>query len=1022
VAVDAGAGAEPVGGREAIPPWALAAVPLAGLVALLHGVLRRPSVLVVATLAGSGLALVPGGADGGSLTAGDVASVLLVGAVAVMFVREGGRPLLPRRAALLLGAVALAAAVSTVTSVDPAASLPGLLRWLQLFVLLPLAVVVVVRDRVDEIVVGVGVVGVALVQGGVGSVQALTGTGASYGTEEIRAVGTYGADDIMGMATVVSFGLLVALAVAMGHARRGVRIAAGLVALALVVPLLLSVSRGSWIGVLVGAFVIVLLLRRRALVMGVVALAAGGVVLAGLGSGSTDLARPSLVQERAASIVASASGQADRSVGDRYGLWQSAAGIWGDHPVSGIGLRAFPEGRDAHAPLGLSGGSDVQASGERFHREPLLSPHSLYLLVLAEQGILGAVALLALLVVTLVAGLQRAVRCVRGRRSTGREGVASGVAACGVLVFLLVTFVYGDIGGPSSTVIAVGLGLTLWWGLGFRHPAEAVHRASAPSPDPPPPTAIAAPPEPPPGTPSPEPTPEPDPSSRTRTLLVRASILSIALVTFGSLLGLVRDLLVAGLFGATAQTDAFLLGWMVSETAQPLLIEGAMALVFVPAFVRAAASEDPRRALRELVEGSLPVIALVLVVLSALVAVFAPFLVGVLAPGLADPALAATSMRVAALGLVFIGIAGYLSAFLRGHDVFGPPAAVSTAFNVGLIATLVALHQRIGVMAAVLGIVAGTVCMVAVLLPSTWRRLPRPRAIRRPDALVLAAFLPVGAYILLRQGQVYIERFLGSWLAPGSVSHLNYAQKVGQLPATLALLIATVTFPMLARSAAAGHTDRVRARLVSDLHVITAIVLLSAAFLVLFAGPVVDLLLGRGNFTPGDVTATAGILQVYVLGLVGQGVVEVLCRSFFSRDRPSWYPALVMVGGLVVTAVIGALLLGPLGAPGIALSNAAGITVVALLLVPGAGLALDRSSLPGLARSASMLLVPTAGAVAVGLLLAGALEGAPPVRVVLVGGTGMVVAFGVLLLAHERWVPGRSLFGARPAPRSEEVR
>ncbi|WP_328305247.1 lipid II flippase MurJ [Actinomycetospora sp. NBC_00405] len=1022
MAVDAGAGAEPVGGREAIPPWALAAVPLAGLVALLHGVLRRPTVLVVATLAGSGVALVPGGAEGGSLTAGDVASVLLVGAVALMLLRER-RPLVPRRAALLLGAIALAAAVSTVTSVDPAVSLPGLLRWLQLFVLVPVAVVVVIRDRVDEIVVGAGVLGVAVVQGGVGVVQALTGTGASYGTEEVRAVGTYGADDIMGMATVVSFGLLVALAIAVGHARRGLRCAAGVVALALVGPLLLSFSRGSWIGVLVGAFVVVLLSRWRALVMGAVALVAAGVVLAGLGSGPTDLDRPSVVQERAASIVASASGQTDRSVGDRYGLWQSAVGIWEDHPLTGVGLRAFPEARDTHAPLGLSGGSDVQASGERFHREPLLSPHSLYLLVLAEQGVLGAVALVALLLVTLVAGLQRAVRCVRGRRTAGRDGVASGVAACGLLGFLLVTFVYGDIGGPSSTAIAVGLGLTLWWGLGFRHPAEATHRAAAPTPfPPPPPVPPATDPPRPDASPDPPPEPPPDPASRTRTLLVRASILSIALVTFGSLLGLVRDLLVAGLFGATAQTDAFLLGWMVSETAQPLLIEGAMALVFVPAFVRAAASEDPRRALRELVEGSLPVIALVLVVLSALVAIFAPFLVGVLAPGLADPALAATSMRVAALGLVFIGVAGYLSAFLRGHDVFGPPAAVSTAFNVGLIATLVALHQRIGVMAAVLGIVAGTVCMVAVLLPSTWRRLPRPRAIRRPDALVLAAFLPVGAYILLRQGQVYIERFLGSWLAPGSVSHLNYAQKVGQLPATLALLIATVTFPMLARSAAAGRTDRVRARLVSDLHVITAIVLLSAAFLVLFAGPVVDLLLGRGNFTPGDVTATAGILQVYVLGLVGQGVVEVLCRSFFSRDRPSWYPALVMVGGLVVTAVVGALLLGPLGAPGIALSNAAGITVVALLLVPGAGLALDRSSLPGLARSASMLLVPTAGAVAMGLLLAGALEGLPPVRVVLVGGTGMVVAFGVLLLAHERWVPGRSLFGARPAPRSEEVR
>jgi murein biosynthesis integral membrane protein MurJ len=726
-----------------------------------------------------------------------------------------------------------------------------------------------------------------------------------------------------------------------------------------------------------------------------VGLAGALVVLAVVGgTGSAGLGRPSLVQERATSIVTSTSGDADRSVGDRYGLWQAAVGVWADHPVSGVGLRAFPEERDAHAPLALSGGSDVQASGERFHREPLLSPHSLYLLVLSEQGIAGAFALGALLAVALVTGVQRAVRRTRAGFAAGAV-TGGGVAACALLVFLLVTFVYGDIGGPSSTAIAVGLGLALWWGLGPRHPGEP-----------------AAPPR-----ASPERSPR-----RPGDLLVRASILSIALVTFGSLLGLVRDLLVAGLFGATAQTDAFLFGWMVSETAQPLLIEGAMALVFVPAFVRAAAAPDPKQALRDLVEGSLPVISLVLIGISALVALFAPFLVGVLAPGLADPDLAATSMRVAAIGLTFIGVAGYLSAFLRGHDVFGPPAAVSTAFNVGLIATLVALHQRIGVLAAVLGIVVGTVLQVAVLLPSTWRRLPRPRRIRRPDAVVLWAFLPVGAYILLRQGQIYIERYLGSFLAPGSVTHLNYAQKIGQLPATLTLLIAVVTFPMLARSAAAGRTDRVRARLVSDLYVITGLVLLSTAFLALFAGPVVDLLLGRGYFTPDDVSATAGILRVYVLGLAGQGVVEVLCRSFFSRDRPSWYPAVVMVGGLVVTAVVGTLLIGPFGAPGIALANAAGITVVAFLLVPGAGLELGRDSLPRLLRAATLLLLPTAAALAVGLVVGAALDGAPPVLEVLAGGVAMTVAFAVVLVSHERWMPGRPQIGllARRRP-SEEV-
>src|SRR5207244_12287288 len=73
----------------------------------------------------------------------------------------------------------------------------------------------------------------------------------------------------------------------------------------------------------------------------------------------------------------------------RYGLWRAATGMWTDHPITGVGLKNFASFRDEYAPLSVSSGSDVADPVSGFQREPLLSPHNMYLLILSEQGLIG---------------------------------------------------------------------------------------------------------------------------------------------------------------------------------------------------------------------------------------------------------------------------------------------------------------------------------------------------------------------------------------------------------------------------------------------------------------------------------------------------------------------------------------------------------------------------------------------------------------------------------------------------------
>lgn len=489
--------------------------------------------------------------------------------------------------------------------------------------------------------------------------------------------------------------------------------------------------------------------------------------------------------------------------------------------------------------------------------------------------------------------------------------------------------------------------------------------------------------------------------------LAKAALVTAVLTVAGAVLGLGRDLALAHFFGAGSETDAFLVAWTVPEVATTLLIEDGLAFALVPAFSMALARrrstrEDPVRAL---VAATLPRLSLAFAGVGLVLMVKAPHLVALLAPGLPDPRLAVDCTRLTATCALSFGLAGHCSAALRAHRRFVAPAAIYVAYNVGIIGTVLVLDGRGGVRSAALGVAIGGVLMVAVQAPSLWRQLRR-RAVLAPSGTATdeasAARLMSGVLIatvllfaLCRQSQVLIERFFASSLPAGAISHLNYAQKVAQVPMILSLMLCTVTLPVVAQALAEGDVKRARSRVERDLGLASCVVLLGTAVVIGCAPQIIQLLFQRGAFTPADTAATTAVMRVYALGLIGHTLVGALVRSYFSGHRVTWYPLGAMAVGVAATAAIGSRAVDLWGVRGIALANATGISITAVVLLCGMG---PRSVPIRVRRVLAELAKPAAAAVcATGFGAAVALRVASPLVGVAAGSVTVAGVFALVL-------------------------
>jgi putative peptidoglycan lipid II flippase len=387
------------------------------------------------------------------------------------------------------------------------------------------------------------------------------------------------------------------------------------------------------------------------------------------------------------------------------------------------------------------------------------------------------------------------------------------------------------------------------------------------------------------------------------------------------ILGFVRDLLFARLFGAGPIADAFFVAFRIPNLLRSVMAEGALTSGFIPTFTDelAKGKAQAQTAISQ-VAGFLLTAT---VFLSALGFFFAAEIILFFAPGfLTDPKkleLGTSLLQIMFPYLIFVSLVSMVGGALNSVKIFGTAAFAQVVMNIvfilGIVLAMFSDWQDAPFVVAWSTVIGGLV-QVWVQLPalkkagfSIWPsfKLLTP-AVKSVSKLMLPAIFGAAVYQLT----IFLNTVFASLVGEGAVSALFYADRVVQFPIGIfSVALASVLLPALSNASSQKDEAGFRLNLISSLRFTSFIIIPISAFLGLFASDIVDLLFVRGNFGADDAAMVTIAVQAYSLGIWGSSCHTVMIRAFIAK-KDTKTPVMIGIASLFMTAIFSLIFIGPI--------------------------------------------------------------------------------------------------------------
>lgn len=378
--------------------------------------------------------------------------------------------------------------------------------------------------------------------------------------------------------------------------------------------------------------------------------------------------------------------------------------------------------------------------------------------------------------------------------------------------------------------------------------------------------------------------------------LIKSAATVSGLTLVSRITGVVRDMLIARFFGATAETDAFYVAFRLPNMLRRLFAEGAFQQAFVPMLSEVRETQSAEES-RRFVNHVFTILAAAVLLTSILGVLASPLLVWAIAGGLrANPAafdLATALTRFMFPYIAFMSLVALAASILNTLRHFAIPAATPVLLNLSFIGftVLLAPHLEEPVWALGFAVIVGGVLQLAAQYAALVRlgifvrplgigESFRDGAVRRVLKLMVPALFGVG----VAQLSILINTNIASRLGHGAVTWLNYADRLMEFPtALLGVALGTVMLPGLSAAYAKGELERYNGLLDHGLRLVLLVGIPASVGLWLTADALVSFLFQGRSFSPDDVVRTGAAVTGYAVGLIGLIALKIIAPAFYAR-------------------------------------------------------------------------------------------------------------------------------------------
>jgi putative peptidoglycan lipid II flippase len=443
-------------------------------------------------------------------------------------------------------------------------------------------------------------------------------------------------------------------------------------------------------------------------------------------------------------------------------------------------------------------------------------------------------------------------------------------------------------------------------------------------------------------------------ANRENSRVAKAAGVVGAATLLSRVFGFIRDMVVAGFFGAGMATDAFFVAFRIPNLLRRLLGEGSLTVSFVPVFTEYLKKKSLEDAY-ELANIAFTALSSVLVLVAIGGVVFSPLIVTVMAPGFVKSFLqydlAVFLTRLMFPYIFFISLVALCMGILNSLRHFAAPALSPVILNIAMIGAALTLRGlfREPIIALAVGVLLGGFLQLAMQWPFLVKMGVRLKpdfrfkheGLRKIGLLLLPTLIGSSVY----QINILIGTVLASLLPKGSVSFLYYADRLVELPlGVFAIAVGTASLPSFSEQVSMGDFENFKKTISFSLRLILFITIPATVALIALRVPIISVLFQRGAFDEQSTLLTAQALLYYAMGLWAFSVIRVVDSAFFSiQDRKS--PLKAAFVSLFVNVIFSVILMFPLKHGGLALAtsiaSAVNVMILAVILKRKIGAFID---------------------------------------------------------------------------------